>query len=740
MTIANLGIAIQSGSAVTAAADLDKLVVSAGKAERGTAGVGRASRDLAGALAPMTVLLASIERNTATMATGLGRVTVATTQVQRAAVSTSAALTAEAGGFRSATEAMRQNTQAANENRAALAARNAVSSQYTGANNFNTANVAAQFQDIGVTAAMGMSPLQIALQQGTQLSAVLGGQGLTGVVRTLGAAFASILSPVSLLTIGAVALGATALQALGGMFQGAETATDALERHGEALDDILLGYDDVRDAADAALEAALKLPQESAQSNLGAQQAEATTRATAAMERALQLRQEFEGYVGYAEAFNVPAETISALESVNDVISDISADSNLSRQEIDQLHSSLTVLGNNSADQNIKDIVAEALALVDAARKAAAEVASLDAGLTAIDRDIRIRISMSQEFGNAFSDLQDMYQDPRSKFDVMREQAQNAADQAMATATSYGQAVGAAEEFQRVMASIDAAEATAAAKKAASARQSPQDRWETATGNFQNRIDSMRLEAETLGMGTFEIARQKAELDLLNDARQAGLTITDEVTAQIGQMATEYASATYELERMTEEYNFYKDTFSGFFSDLKSGLRDGQSLWEALGNAGANALDKIADRALSMAANGLFDMIFGAVLGGFSGGFGNPMSLGAGGPGFLGGGASAWGPSFDGGGFTGYGVRSGGIDGRGGFPAILHPNETVVDHTKTAANDSGGDIVISNVINVPAGTSADVAPAIAREVTKELRRQLPDAIERHNRNPLRRAG
>ena len=36
----------------------------------------------------------------------------------------------------------------------------------------------------------------------------------------------------------------------------------------------------------------------------------------------------------------------------------------------------------------------------------------------------------------------------------------------------------------------------------------------------------------------------------------------------------------------------------------------------------------------------------------------------------------------EGGGFTGMGVRAGGIDGRGGFPAILHPNETVIDHTK----------------------------------------------------------
>lgn len=41
-----------------------------------------------------------------------------------------------------------------------------------------------------------------------------------------------------------------------------------------------------------------------------------------------------------------------------------------------------------------------------------------------------------------------------------------------------------------------------------------------------------------------------------------------------------------------------------------------------------------------------------------------------------------YGGSFDGGGFTGIGPRSGGIDGKGGFPAILHPNETVIDHTK----------------------------------------------------------
>lgn len=39
--------------------------------------------------------------------------------------------------------------------------------------------------------------------------------------------------------------------------------------------------------------------------------------------------------------------------------------------------------------------------------------------------------------------------------------------------------------------------------------------------------------------------------------------------------------------------------------------------------------------------------------------------------------------SFDGGGSTGSGPRSGGLDGKGGFLAMVHPNETIIDHEKT---------------------------------------------------------
>ena len=60
--------------------------------------------------------------------------------------------------------------------------------------------------------------------------------------------------------------------------------------------------------------------------------------------------------------------------------------------------------------------------------------------------------------------------------------------------------------------------------------------------------------------------------------------------------------------------------------------------------------------------------------------------------------------SFDGGGFTGRGSRSGGLDGKGGFMAMLHPNETVVDHTKGGA----GVTIVNNIDATGGGPDVDI--------------------------------
>ena len=77
--------------------------------------------------------------------------------------------------------------------------------------------VAPQLFDTGVTAAMGMNPMQIGLQQGTQIVQVMqqmggGKQALQGIA----AGFMSLLNPINLVTIGVVALGAVGIQALMG--------------------------------------------------------------------------------------------------------------------------------------------------------------------------------------------------------------------------------------------------------------------------------------------------------------------------------------------------------------------------------------------------------------------------------------------------------------------------------------------------------------------------------------------
>lgn len=98
---------------------------------------------------------------------------------------------------------------------------------------FQTANIAAQFQDIGVTAAMGMNPLQIALQQGTQLSSVLATSEKP--LESLLSGFGSLFSMTSLVTIGVVGLGAAAIQLFMNWKSGAETADQALEKHADLI-------------------------------------------------------------------------------------------------------------------------------------------------------------------------------------------------------------------------------------------------------------------------------------------------------------------------------------------------------------------------------------------------------------------------------------------------------------------------------------------------------------------------
>ncbi|MBB4272339.1 phage tail length tape measure family protein [Rhizobium mongolense] len=139
------------------------------------------------------------------------------------------------------TQALSRERQAALSAVAAIKGYNAALASTSGARrgvgSFETANLAAQFQDIAVTSAMGMSPLQIALQQGTQLSMVFeqmkaSGQGAGSAI--LGA-FRSVISPISLVTIGITAGVAALIQYFSTAESGTKTVDQLLSQHAENI-------------------------------------------------------------------------------------------------------------------------------------------------------------------------------------------------------------------------------------------------------------------------------------------------------------------------------------------------------------------------------------------------------------------------------------------------------------------------------------------------------------------------
>lgn len=109
-------------------------------------------------------------------------------------------------------------------------------------------------------------------------------------------------------------------------------------------------------------------------------------------------------------------------------------------------------------------------------------------------------------------------------------------------------------------------------------------------------------------------------------------------------------------------------------------------------------------------------------------------------------GAIFGGASFDGGGNTGNGARSGGLDGKGGFMAMLHPKETVIDHTRQGAGSGGGGTSRAGAMSITISLDgargnaeiAEIAETATRRGLAHFERSvLPLSIRNQQRDPRR---
>lgn len=209
-------------------------------------------------------------------------------------------------------------------------------------------------------------------------------------------------------------------------------------------------------------------------------------------------------------------------------------------------------------------------------------------------------------------------------------------------------------------------------------------------------------------------------MDEYNDALDQANRLMDAGVLPMG-------AYTQHINVLKQEFNDAAWQDSGF-AEVTDQLIDAALSADSLGDAFEGmkgvALNAIKEIVAEMAKSSIMEMF------GFGGGIGGGSGGGLGG--LLGGLLS-----FDGGGFTGNGSRTGGVDGKGGFPAMLHPNETVVDHTK--GQSMGG------VTNIQLSLSPDLEARIlqqaqgqsiqiAKQGNAQMRKEVPGIVQSHTRN------
>lgn len=190
--------------------------------------------------------------------------------------------------------------------------------------------------------------------------------------------------------------------------------------------------------------------------------------------------------------------------------------------------------------------------------------------------------------------------------------------------------------------------------------------------------------------------------------------------------------STQALQRYTEAAQTFLGTGAPAMDEMAtSALRASERIQDALGETLVDVLsgdfDNIGDKfggllqrmAAEAAAAQIMDSLFGKV---------NAATKQRSGDGLLSSATDFLGSllSFDGGGYTGAGARAGGLDGKGGFLGILHPQEDVIDRTKGRASAAGqvinvtqnftvGDVAtLSQVRQAVAGAEARIAGAAQR--------------------------
>lgn len=302
------------------------------------------------------------------------------------------------------------------------------------------------------------------------------------------------------------------------------------------------------------------------------------------------------------------------------------------------------------AEGKLSAAVADRKAEQDAGNSAVAQIQSITAQTEAAKEQLRLR-----EMGAGAAERERISREKTAMVERLMANIRTSQG-GIADGGQRAQVEAIAAEWEK--AQLAASKIVNPIKRAGSATQKTKEKTD-AYLEVMARIVALTGDADIASAGFAEIM---AEIDAL---MESGAINGEQYADMIGEVESKFSDAARASRKVESAA---RDTFVAIVTGSES-ARD----------AVAGLLTKLAEMSAESAFNSLFGGSSGFdMLGGLFGGGGGKAKVPKGVP------------SFDGGGSTGNGSRSGGLDGKGGFMAMLHPKENVIDHTKLGGSAGGG--------------------------------------------------
>jgi hypothetical protein len=437
------------------------------------------------------------------------------------------------------------------------------------ASKVQTANLAAQLNDISVQLAGGQSPFQIALQQGTQITQALGsGTGVRGAVAAVGGAFTSLLNPVSLATIAIIALGGTAIQYFSELLSSGEKTEETLQKQAQLIQQVA---DRWGDAVPALREYAneLKRAQESASLREGVEIVKEKTLS--------EVRDAIDGInidvadlVSKLQSAGAETETIVGLQRAFNSFSTAAKEGKLNAEDVQKVSEALAATLSSSGIPAVDEFSAQFDKLAGSALNASNKIRQLELdAVRAVQLDPRNWRGMDPSTGRPLSGLSADEPIQGGEFNLPED----------------GPTPG-----RRPLIELEGLPSSRGGRRSKAISEAEREKKAVA-----ELIEQLKFEQSALSMTNEERA-------VANALRRAGTVATPEQRIEIERLV----EATYaerdairaNKEAMEELQDISRDVLEGLVSDLKEGKSGADIL--------ASALGRIGDRLVSAGFDALF--------------------------------------------------------------------------------------------------------------------------------------